>query len=167
MSARSSLALSALLVAPAVNGQAACDCNQAWRWGNGRGPAGRGCEVRELTLPAGDALTVDANPNGSIRVTGERRRDVQVRAIVRAWARDQAEAERIASTINVRSDGVLRADGPSGQGRSGWAVSFTLVTPTEIDLSLETQNGSIAVTDVRGELAMRTHNGERKSVGEG
>ena len=95
---------------------------------------------------------MDAGQNGSISVTGENRRDVQVRAKVQAWATDEAEAERIASQVNVRSDGVLRAEGPEQHGRSGWSVNFEVLAPRDIDLTLETHNGGIAVADVRGEL---------------
>jgi hypothetical protein len=159
MSARWYLALTALLVASAAHAQEDSDCNENW-WGGWRGgPAGHACEVRELTLPANGALTVDAGDNGSIRVTGESRRDVQVRATVQAWGRDDAEAQRIAAAVTVRSDGVLRAEGPSQEGRTGWSVSFRLMTPSAIDLTLETRNGSIAVADVRGDLALRAQNG--------
>jgi hypothetical protein len=160
MSARWSLTLSALLVAPAVNAQERTECDQKNWWGGWRGgPNSHVCEVRELTIPATGPLAVDAGSNGSIAVTGEARRDVQVRATVHAWARDDAEAERIASAVNVRSDGVLRADGPEQRGRSGWSVSYEITSPREIDLSLETNNGSIGVTNVRGDLTLEATNG--------
>jgi hypothetical protein len=160
MSARWCLMFSTLLVASAVHAQEDSDCEQNGWWGRWRGgTAGHVCEVRELTLPANGALTVDACANGSIRVTGENRRDVQVSAAVQAWGRDEAEAQRIASAVNVRSDGTLRAEGPSQQGRAGWSVSFRVLTPHETDLSLQTQNGSISVTDVRGDLGFKAQNG--------
>ena len=159
MSARWSLVLSALLVAAAVNAQEDSECDdKGWWWGS-RGPAGRVCEVRELTVPAGGALSIDAGPNGSIRVTGENRRDVQVRATVRAWGADEGEAERIASTVNVRADGELRAEGPDQRGRAGWSVSYRVLAPRDIDLSLETQNGGIDVAGVRGDLDLEAQNG--------
>ena len=159
MSARWCLALSALLVASAANAQERTECDEN-NWGGWfNGPRARVCEVRELTVPEDGTLAVDAGPNGSIQVTGENRRDVQVRAIVQAWGRDEAEAQRIASAVNVRSDGGLRAEGPSQEGRGGWSVSYELVTPSEIDLSLETGNGSIAIADVSGDLAFRARNG--------
>jgi hypothetical protein len=151
--------LSALLVASAVNAQDESQCNEGNWWGWRNGPRGRVCEVRDLTVPARGTLSVDAGPNGSIRVTGETRRDVQIRATVQAWGRDQAEAQRIASAVNVRSDGGLRAEGPSQEGRTGWSVSYELLTPREIDLSLQTHNGSIAIADVRGDLSFRARNG--------
>jgi hypothetical protein len=162
MSAHWILAVSALLVASVVNAQQGTECDDNrynwWGWRNGP-PRGHACAVRELTVPAGRVLTVDAGQNGSISITGEDRRDVKVRAIVQAWGADDADAEAIASAVNVRSDGTLRADGPDRGGRSGWSVSYEIVTPREIDLSLETQNGSIAIADVRGDLSFEAVNG--------
>jgi hypothetical protein len=149
----------ALLAAAAAQAQDKSGCDDVNWWGWRNGPRGHACEVRELTLPARGTLTVDAGPNGSISVVGENRRDVQVRAKVQAWARDEAEAQRIVSAVNVRSDGTLRADGPSREDRVGWSVSYELLVPRESDLSLETHNGSIAISDVRGDLTFEAQNG--------
>lgn len=161
MSGRWSLVLSALLVASAVNAQdrTECDDNNGWGWGWRGGPRGHACEVRELTVPATGTLSVDAGQNGSIGVTGENRRDVQVRARVQAWANDEAEAERIAAAVTIRSDGVLRAEGLNRGGRTGWSVSFELLVPREIDLALETHNGGITIANVRGDLEFEATNG--------
>ena len=78
---------------------------------------------------------------------------------MQAWGDDEAEAERIASEVIVRSDGVLRAEGPEQRGRSGWSVNYEVLAPREIDLTLETHNGGIAVANVRGELAFEARNG--------
>jgi hypothetical protein len=160
MSARWNLGLAALLAAGAATAQNRIECDDGngwWGWRNSN--RGHACEVRELTMPADGTLAVDAGQNGSISVTGENRRDVQVRAVVHAWAADDAEAERVASAVNVRSDGELRAEGPDRGGRTGWSVSFEVLAPREIDLTLETRNGSIAVADVRGELELEAVNG--------
>lgn len=160
MSARWALVLTGLVIASAGSAQVEtlrAGCGDDW-WGRG-GPRGRVCETRDLTVPASGRLSVDADVNGSIRVTGEDRRDVQVRAVVHAWAASEAEAERIASEVVVRSDGGLRAEGPDQAGRAGWSVSYEVVAPREIDLTLKTHNGGIAVTDVRGDLALEALNG--------
>jgi hypothetical protein len=115
--------------------------------------------MRDLTMPAAGALTVDAGPNGGVSVTGENRRDVQVRARVQAWASDEAEAERIVSEVMIRSDGTLKAEGPEQRNRTGWSVSYEVLAPREIDLSLKSQNGGIAVTEVNGDLTLETVNG--------
>jgi hypothetical protein len=157
MSIRSSLGLTALLVSFAGIAQQRTECDDRW-WG-WRGPNAHVCEVRELTVAAGGILSVDAGQNGSIRVAGESRRDVQVRATVHAWAYDETEAQRIASAVNVRSDVVVRAEGPEQRGRSGWSVNYEVTTPRDIDLKLTTHNGSIAVARVRGDLEFRAQNG--------
>jgi hypothetical protein len=160
MSARCILFLSTLLVASGINAQERTDCDEKNRWGGWRGgPQAHVCEVRELTVPGNGTLTVDAGQNGSIAVTGENRRDVQVRATVHAWGDDDADAQRIASGVNVRSDGVVRAEGPEQRGRSGWSVSYEVLAPLEVDLSLEAHNGSIRVAAVRGDLELETRNG--------
>ncbi|HSC15913.1 MAG TPA: hypothetical protein VLI71_12385, partial [Gammaproteobacteria bacterium] len=78
---------------------------------------------------------------------------------------DEAEAQRIASAVNVRSDGVLRAEGPDQRGRSGWSVNYEVLAPREIDLTLETRNGSIAIARVRGDLSFEAENGSLKLDG--
>jgi len=159
MSARWSLVVATLLVASPVNAQdrTACDDTNGWGWGWRRGA--RVCEVRDLTLPATGTLTVDAGPNGSISVTGDNRRDVRVRARVQVWGADDLDADRIKSAVTIRSDGVLRAEGPERGGRTGWSVSFEVLVPREMDLSLETSNGSIAIAEVRGDLSFEATNG--------
>ena len=160
MAARWCLVSTALLVASAATAQerTACD-DDGWGWGWRNGPRARACDVRELTLPGRGTLSIDAGPNGSITVTGENRRDVLVRAKVQAWGRDEAEAQRVVDQINVRSDSGVRADGPTSFNRGGWSVSYEVLTPREMNLSLETENGSIAITDVNGELSFQASNG--------
>jgi hypothetical protein len=153
--------LSVLLAAAAVNAQerTECDENNGW-WGWRGGPGGHACDVRELTLRAPARLAVDAGANGSIEVTGENRRDVQVRAMVQAWAQDDDEAARIAADVEVRADdGVLQAEGPDQRGRAGWSVSYRVRAPRGIDLMLETHNGGIEIATVRGDLNLEAHNG--------
>lgn len=165
LSARGALVLTALLAASAAAAQqrANVDCDDfGWGW---RSPRGHFCEVRDVTVTAPRTLTVDAGANGSVSVTGENRRDFQVRARVQAWGADDAEAERIARDVAVRSDGVLRAEGPTRIGRAGWSVSFEVLAPREIDLDLKANNGGIAVTDVRGNLVLETNNGGIKVEG--
>lgn len=159
MLARLLLASAVLLAGPAALAQERIECEENGWWGGRNGPRGHVCEARDLTVPAGGVLTVDAAPNGSISVTGEDRRDVRVRALVHAWAPEEAEAQRIANAVTIRTDGTLRADGPEQHGRTGFSVSYEILTPREIDLNLETRNGAIAIADVSGTLAFETQNG--------
>lgn len=128
------------------------------------------CELREADLPAPARLEVSAAPNGGIDVTGAERRDVHVTARVQAWARDEAAARAIAGEVEVStSGGRVRATGPriSGGRNEGWAVSFVVSSPRQLDLDLGTVNGGIAVTGVTGDLELSTTNGgiELEGVG--
>jgi hypothetical protein len=159
MSARWSLVITGLLATLTLSAQerAPLDCGDDWGWLSRRA---RACEIRNLTVPATGALSVEAGPNGSIRVTGDDRRDVQVRARVQAWGDDEADAESIAKEVIVRADeGTVRAEGPERRGSRGWNVSYELLAPRAIDLVLETTNGGISVADVRGDLTIETVNG--------
>jgi hypothetical protein len=160
MSIRWGFILTALVVASSGSAQQStlrAGCNNGWYgWGGTRGHA---CEVRELTLPAAGRLTVDGDTNGGISIKGEDRRDLNVRAVVHAWAANDTEAERIANEVVVRSDGTLRAEGPDQNGRTGWSVSYEILAPRAIDLSLETHNGGIEIMDVRGDLTFEALNG--------
>ena len=101
-----------------------------------RGDRDRGhvCEVRDsrLPMPVG-ALTVDAAPNGGIRVEAWDQADVLVRAVVTAYGDDDAEAKALLPQVRVTAAGAtVSAEGPSrteGRRRSGWSVSFRIWAP--------------------------------------
>lgn len=119
------------------------------------------CEVRDVTVPAAGVLTVDAEPNGGIDVTGTTRGDVLVRAKVTAQAETMERAQQIARAVTVNATASnVSAAGPSGLGRrEQWQVSYRLSVPTVSSLSLKTTNGGIAIRDVDGAVEFRTVNG--------
>jgi DUF4097 and DUF4098 domain-containing protein YvlB len=122
------------------------------------------CEVREFTLGAG-AVTAETS-NGSVSVTGERRGDILVRALVFARARSAERAREIAREVTVSTSGTIRATGPRTggvrlrQGSSeGWHVNFRIQAPNGTDLNLTSSNGSLSASEVRGRMRLRTSNG--------
>ena len=119
------------------------------------------CEVRETTVASTGSFTVNARPNGGIRVEGWDRPDVLVRARIQATADTQAEAQRIANEIAIEiAAGRARSDGPRTSGRGqGWSVSFDVFAPRSTNLEAETTNGSISVTDLNSRVDVRTTNG--------
>lgn len=129
------------------------------RWGDDR----RGfCEVREYTVPAaGAVLSVDAAPNGGIKVEGSPRRDILVQARVVGTARTEEEARAIVARVQVVATADrIAADGPRGLGqRDGWHVSYRLAVPTTTPLSLKTTNGGITVDGVDSRVELTTVNG--------
>jgi len=131
------------------------DCDGGWY----RNSSHHVCEVREVTVRAAKALSVDAGTNGGIRVSGTDRKDVLVRATVHAWGGDEDAARAIAGQVVVRTDDIIRAEGPEQHGRDGWAVNYEVLTPRETNLDLRSNNGGVAIANVRGDLHFATLNG--------
>ena len=133
----------------------------ARNWGGDRGHA---CEVRDTRLPApAGPLTIDASPNGSIRVEGWDQPDVLVRAVVQTYGETDAEAKAALPQVQIAAAGVrVGANGPAwtnGERRSGWSVTFQVWAPRTTALALSARNGGIAVYAMRGESRFTTENG--------
>jgi hypothetical protein len=125
---------------------------------------GQVCEVRDSRLPAPvGPLTVDASPNGGIRVEAWDQADVLVRAVVQAWGDDDAEAKDLAGRVRVNAAGTrVTAEGPErveGRRRGGWSVSFRVWAPRQTALALSARNGGIALHGMQGESRFSTTNG--------
>ncbi len=124
------------------------------------------CEVREMTMQAPRHLGLDAGPNGGIDVTGSSRGDVHVIARFTAWADTDRRAREIVAEIRVDMDGgQLDSDGPKSGRDESWSVSYRVAAPRNTDLSLETTNGGIGISEVEGEIEFRTTNGGVRLVG--
>jgi hypothetical protein len=119
------------------------------------------CEVRELTFASGGSLTVDASPNGGIKVEGAPRYDIHVRARVVATAMTEDRARQIASAVRIQPAGDrIEAEGPSGLGhREGWHISYELSVPNQTNLSLRSTNGGVSIRDVDGRIEFASTNG--------
>ncbi|HVF89966.1 MAG TPA: DUF4097 family beta strand repeat-containing protein [Blastocatellia bacterium] len=142
---------------PYSNGQERkMDCNDNW-WGDRYSSH---CEIQEQTLPAGGTLSVNGGRNGGVSVKGWERNNVLVRARIQTGAKTSAEAAELARQIKIETGGSqIRAEGPTGQDDKHWAVSYEIFVPQQSDLSLETYNGGISITDVRGQIEFKAHNG--------
>lgn len=118
------------------------------------------CEVKEQTIAASGTINVDGRQNGGISIKGSERNDVLVRYRIRTQAATQAEADNLASQIRVTTaGGQIRAEGPE-QGRSAhWDVGYEIFVPRQTDLSLQTLNGGISISDVRGRISFEAQNG--------
>lgn len=124
-------------------------------WSNGDRSSVK--ELRETKLPASNLLAVDGKRNGGIRVIGENRSDVLVRACVQAWAKDDAAARNLAKSIRIETNSVVRAEGANDE--NGWGVSYEIHVPRSTNLKLSAQNGGIGINSVEGNLEFDTHNG--------
>lgn len=113
-------------------------------------------ELREMTVPATGSLSVDAGQNGGIRVKGENRSDVLVRACVQAWGKTDDEAKAAASAIRIETGGTIKAEG--GDDRN-WSVSYEISVPRNTGLDLKAHNGGISIGSVDGNIVFETMNG--------
>lgn len=131
-------------------------CEREWRGGDQE----RRCVV--LTAEVADAgrLEVDGGMNGGVTVEGWGGDRVRVSARVWAQARSESRAQELVEEIRLRADdGRLSADGPDTDRREGWGVNWVVSVPHETDLDIDTHNGGISVTDVRGRMRFEAMNG--------
>ena len=114
-------------------------------------------ETRELNVSAGSLVNVDARRNGGVRVKGENRSDVLVRACVQTLGTTEEEARDLAKNIRIETGSVIRADGTGEE--SGWLVSYEILVPRTTNLKLTTHNGGISIGSVEGNIEFEAHNG--------
>jgi hypothetical protein len=118
------------------------------------------CEMREDTIGGANPLDVDAGRNGGIRVRGWDRGDVLVRSKIQASANSDADARRLVSGVRIDTGGGrIRADGPDTNRDENWSVSFEINVPRTAMLTLNTNNGGIAIEDFRGVAKFHARNG--------
>jgi DUF4097 and DUF4098 domain-containing protein YvlB len=121
---------------------------------------GRHCEVKEQTIASTGTLSVDGMQNGGISVKGWDRSEILVRYRIQTQGATQAEADNLASQVRVTTTGgQVRAEGPDTSGRAHWDVGFEIFVPRQTDLSLQTHNGGISISDVRGRVNFEAQNG--------
>ncbi|MCI0485163.1 MAG: hypothetical protein L0229_00910 [Blastocatellia bacterium] len=131
-----------------------CDNN----WGNDRLVSY--CEMREQTLSAGGAISVDGHQNGGVSIKGGDRGDVLLRARVQTAAETHDHARAVAGQIRIQTGGgQIIAEGPSQNRDLHWSVSYEIFVPYRSDLSLKTHNGGIGISDVNGRIEFRALNG--------
>ena len=83
-----------------------------------------------------------------------------VRARVQTGAPTEAEAVDLGRQIRIETSGAkIYASGPENRRDYHWDVSYEVFVPRRSDLSLETQNGGIAIADVNGRIDFNALNG--------
>lgn len=119
------------------------------------------CEVRELaTDTRSGQFTIDARPNGSIRVDGWDGSEVRIEARLVARSQNVAAARALADRVEVRARaGEVGTSGPRTRGRDSWTVSYRVLVPRGTDLTLEATNGGVTVAGVGGAVEARSTNG--------
>ena len=119
------------------------------------------CEIREQTLAmSGAPIAIDGRQNGGIAVKGWDQNQVLVRARVQTDAPTAAEAADLARQIRIETSGAkIFANGPDNRKNYHWDVSYEVFVPRRADLSLETHNGGIAISEVNGKIDFSALNG--------
>jgi len=119
------------------------------------------CEIREQTLAmSGAPISIDGRQNGGISVKGWDQGQVLVRARVQTGAPTAAEAADLAKQIRIETGGSkIFASGPETRKNYNWDVSYEVFVPRRADLSLETHNGGISISDVNGKIDFNALNG--------
>jgi hypothetical protein len=136
--------------------------------GRGDRDADRYCVALVADFADPGRLTIDGGMNGGVSVQGWSREGIEVRAKVWANAGSSARAREIADQVDVSlSGGRLDARGPDTGRREGWGVSWEVMVPFDTDLDIETHNGGVGVTGVRGRIDFRAVNGGVHLVGVG
>lgn len=114
-------------------------------------------DLRESTFASSGSLNVVAGRNGGIKVKGENRSDVLLRACVQAWGISEEAAKDLASSIRINTGGgIVKAEGPD---ENGWSVSYEARVPINTNLKLNAYNGGISIGSVEGTLEFETMNG--------
>lgn len=124
-----------------------------------RGDRDRGdaCEVRDTRIGApGSPLTVDASPNGGIRVEGWDQTEVLVRAVVRTWAETDVETTNGGVNLTVPRDysAALEVSTVNGGLRSDLPVTLPGGRRHEIRTTLGSGGPLIKVKTVNGGVAL-------------
>lgn len=114
-------------------------------------------EVRDMTLKSTGSLDVDAGRNGGIKVKGENRSDVLVRACVRTWGATEEAAKALAKNVRIATEPAIRTEGVNDE--KDWSVSYEILVPTATNLKLTASNGGISIHAVDGNIEFQTTNG--------
>jgi DUF4097 and DUF4098 domain-containing protein YvlB len=147
------------IVAAQKKSDASMKCRESGEsWGKDR--LSSHCEIKEQTLPAGGAITVDGKTNGGISIKGWERNEILVRSKIETRAPTQAEADQLAQQVKIETTALnIRAEGPEPRDDYQWYVSYEIFLPHRSDLSLQAHNGGISITDVNGRIDLKTTNG--------
>ena len=137
-------------------GAASLQCRDS----NGDGRLFSHCEIKEQSVGAGGAVTVDGRQNGGIIIKGSDRSDIFVRAKIETRAPTQAEAESLAQQVRIETAGLnIHAEGPESRNEYQWYVSYEILVPRRTDLNLTAHNGGVSINDVAGKIDFTTMNG--------
>jgi DUF4097 and DUF4098 domain-containing protein YvlB len=109
-------------------------------------------------------VSMEGLRNGGVQVTGWDRNEIVVKTRIRTQARSQSEAKAIADQIRTVINGsTITVDGPRSNGddddNNQWSASLVASVPSRSNLRVETRNGPVSVSQVKGDMNLQTRNG--------
>ena len=126
-------------------------------------------EEKTFHLDAGELESFEAltyNGSVTIRAATGTRSDIEILAKIRAGAKTTEQAHACLEEVEVvalsrDSLGSVKAQRSRENQPEDWksAVSFEVMMPSELALSVRTFNGSINAKEMRGPCDLKTHNG--------
>ncbi|MFN2576156.1 MAG: DUF4097 domain-containing protein [Pyrinomonadaceae bacterium] len=118
------------------------------------------CDIKEQTLPASGAITVDGKQNGGVAIKGWDRNEILVRSKIETRAPTQSEADLLWHQVRIETVALnIHAEGPDSRNDYQWYVSYEIFVPRRSDLSLTAHNGGISISEVAGRIDFKTLNG--------
>jgi DUF4097 and DUF4098 domain-containing protein YvlB len=130
-------------------------------WGDRRGRSEVYCEVRTTGVRSpSSTISMEGLRNGGVSVSGWSRDSMVVRTRIRVTARSQSIAREIAGSIrtSIRGSDVI-VDGPRNQDDANWNASLIASVPQKSNLRVETRNGPVSISDLKGDIDATTSNG--------
>lgn len=119
----------------------------------------------ELSAPmsSGESLRVDTD--GSIAIEGKDVMECCIIAIIIAHAENDMDAQRLAEKtkvellpVNGRLEVIIEKPQPIRRGSV--CINLDASVPNQADLDLTTQNGHVNITDVTGNIRVKSYNGK-------
>jgi len=127
------------------------------------------CDVRVQRIPSSvHSLSVDGRENGGIEIEGSSGDSIVVHELIESEAPSADEARDQANQIQVVTNGAsIHAEGPPSAHRHSWSVSYRILVPKHMDLTLTTTNGPLSIDGVSGTMDLHAVNGpiELEDVG--
>ncbi len=119
----------------------------------------------ELSAPlaAGSSFSAETR-DGSIKIQGVETTDCKVLAKIVAHAKTEERARELAEQVNVRLEPAgaglkTVTEGPRTMGNTWYNVSFDVKVPIQTSLVLGTDDGSVRVAGITGDVDARTSDG--------
>src|SRR3989440_12312505 len=85
------------------------------------------CEIKEQTLPASGAITVDGTQNGGVSIKGWGRNEILGPSKIESRAPTQSEADLLTQQVRIETGALnIHAEGPESRNDYQWYVSYEI-----------------------------------------